>query len=92
MPDFRVRFDRLRQRFLAQLADEAAMLTADAGAGDWIAVRNVCHGLSGRAGMFGFHAIGEAARAVEEGIDADGRAEMALLDRLLTLIDDVQAA
>jgi HPt (histidine-containing phosphotransfer) domain-containing protein len=41
-----------------------------AGVGDWHGIRDLAHGLAGRAGMFGYDEIGEIARQVEEAIDA----------------------
>lgn len=77
----------LRTRFVDQARGEAAAIARHVAAGEWQAVRDICHGLAGRAGMFGFAALGDAARAVEEAID-----EGAPSDRLAPLADDLRRA
>jgi HPt (histidine-containing phosphotransfer) domain-containing protein len=70
LSEFDERMVALRARFLARAVAETGEIEAYIAAGAWQAVRDISHGLSGRAGMFGFAAIGDAARAVEEAIDA----------------------
>ena len=70
----------LRARFVAQAQEEARAIEAQLEAGGWLNLRDISHGLSGRAGMFGCPAIGDAARAVEDAIDAGAaRAEIGAL-------------
>jgi HPt (histidine-containing phosphotransfer) domain-containing protein len=70
--DFDDRFAQLRSRFAAQAQREAADLERLAAGGDWTGIRDLAHGLAGRAGMFGHGGIGDIAREVEEAIDAGG--------------------
>jgi HPt (histidine-containing phosphotransfer) domain-containing protein len=70
MTDFAARMAALRERFLAQARVETDAVAAHAREGDHAALRDLCHGLAGRAGMFGFKPLGNAARDVEEAIDA----------------------
>lgn len=77
----------LRSRFVDQARGEAAAIARHVAAGEWQALRDLCHGLAGRAGMFGFPALGDAARTVEEAID-DG----APPQRLAPLADDLLRA
>ncbi|SMF61194.1 Hpt domain-containing protein [Allosphingosinicella indica] len=72
MTDFEAKMAALKMRFAARAAEDAAGLERAAGAGDWDAVRERAHGLAGRAGMFGHPGIGDAARSIEEEIDAGG--------------------
>lgn len=85
MADFDARMAALRARFIAQVAQEAALITSHARGGAWGEVRSLCHGLAGRAGMFGFAPLGDAAREVEEAIDAEASepALRPLVERLL---------
>lgn len=70
MTGFDAKMAALKARFIDQaVAEEALIRTALAG-GDRPKLRDLSHGLSGRAGMFGFPEIGTAAQAVEEAIDA----------------------
>lgn len=71
MTEFDQRMMALRARFVARATEEAGRIEAHLASGAWGDLRDVCHGLAGRAGMFGFPAVGEAARAVEEAIDAE---------------------
>ena len=89
MTDFEGRMAALRARFVDQARDEAAAIACHVAAGEWQSVRDICHGLAGRAGMFGFAALGDAARAVEEAIDEGAPPErLALLaDALLGAFD-----
>jgi HPt (histidine-containing phosphotransfer) domain-containing protein len=68
--DFDDRLAQLRTRFAAQARREATDIERLAAGGDWRGIRDLAHGLAGRAGMFGYGAIGEIARDVEEAIDA----------------------
>lgn len=59
-----------RARFLARAAEDARRIAQALEAGDWATVRDVCHGISGNAGMFGFPDVGAAAQRVERAIGA----------------------
>lgn len=72
MSDFDDRFAQLRARFAERGQQEATELERLAADGDWSGVRDLAHGLAGRAGMFGYGDLGELARAVEESVDAGG--------------------
>lgn len=79
------RMAALRDRFIAQTAKDVERLRAGIAAGERLDVRDICHGLAGRAGMFGFPELGDAARALEEAIDRGDAPEALdwLTDRLL---------
>jgi HPt (histidine-containing phosphotransfer) domain-containing protein len=59
----------LRERFVARMAVERVEIEAELARGGWRAVRDVCHGLSGLAAVFGLAPIGDAARAVEDAVN-----------------------
>lgn len=84
----------LRGRFHARALEEADTITGQLSAGAWGPLRDLSHGLSGRAGMFGFHAIGDAARAVEQAIDAGAAPEAvrALGETLVALLREPSQA
>lgn len=73
MSDFETRLQALRERFILQAIEEAAAIERYASEGEWHAVRDLSHGIAGRAGMFGFVALSDAARTLEEAIEAGGR-------------------
>jgi HPt (histidine-containing phosphotransfer) domain-containing protein len=70
------RMAALRQRFAAAAGDQADRIEALLASGDVEAARAVAHGLAGRSGMFGYAALGELARLVDEaeGAEFAGRA------------------
>lgn len=80
-----------RARFLARARADARGLGCALAAGDRASVRDLCHGLSGNAGMFGFPDLGALAQAVEEavdrgaGMDEIGALAAPLLDRIAAL-------
>jgi HPt (histidine-containing phosphotransfer) domain-containing protein len=80
----------LRERFVARMAVERVEIEAELARGGWVAVRDVCHGLSGLAAVFGLAPIGDAARAVEDAVDdgAPPEAVRALAAVLLALMKD----
>lgn len=80
MTGFDERMAALRQRFIARAADEAVEVESLIAATNWSGLRDLAHGLAGRAGMFGFPEVGERARQLEEAIDA--RAEAGLVRNL----------
>ena len=69
MTDFDAQIAALRERFVTRMAAERVVIAAELARGGWIAVRDICHGLSGLAGVFGYAPIGDAARAVEDAVD-----------------------
>lgn len=71
MTGFDARMTALRQRFIDQAVAEEVLIRMALAGGDWAKLRDLSHGLSGRASMFGFSEVGDAAQAVEEAIDAD---------------------
>ncbi len=60
----------LRARFAARAIAEADAIRRYLRAGKRDAMRDICHGLAGTAGTFGYPAISDAASAVEEAIEA----------------------
>lgn len=60
----------LRRRFLEQAIADADAIERHAAADAWLAVRDLSHGIAGRAGMFGFASLTDDARCLEESIDA----------------------
>jgi len=71
MIELEARLQALRRRFIEQAAADAAAIERHASAEEWAAIREVSHGLAGRAGMFGFPLITDAARTLEEAVEAD---------------------
>lgn len=66
------RIAALAAKFAARAPEERAALAQAIEAGDEAALIERAHKLAGIAGMFGHHAIGEAALAVEEAALAGG--------------------
>jgi HPt (histidine-containing phosphotransfer) domain-containing protein len=60
------RMAALRARFAAAAPGEAEQLERALEAGDAEAMRRIAHGLAGRAGMFGFDALGATALRADE--------------------------
>jgi len=79
----------LRARFATRTRGDAERVVAYAEAGDRGALRELCHAISGTAGMFGFRALGEAAGAVEDAIDA-GRSGNELDSLVAQLLAEVE--
>ncbi|RYD68473.1 MAG: Hpt domain-containing protein [Sphingomonadales bacterium] len=69
MTDFAERFELLRRRFVERAGEDADAIESAARATDWTVVRDIAHSLSGRAGMFGFPALSDAARMIETAVD-----------------------
>lgn len=84
MTDIDRRLAELAERFAAQAGDAAASIEGSRARRDWPALSTACHSLAGRAGMFGYPDLGEAARAVEEAIDE--RADAARIGELTELL------
>jgi len=75
MTGFEEKLEALRARFVQRAAVDADAIAERATAGDWAAVRDVSHGLAGRAGMFGFAALSDAAKDLEDAVDAGADAD-----------------
>lgn len=60
----------LRARFVARAIAEGDSIRSHLAQRELTEVRDLCHGLVGTAGTFGYPAISEAALAVEEAIEA----------------------
>jgi HPt (histidine-containing phosphotransfer) domain-containing protein len=69
MTPFDERMQALRQRFIGQAVIDADSIERSAASAAWPAVRDLSHGISGRAGMFGFSALSESARVLEAAIE-----------------------
>ena len=80
MADFEARMAALRARFAIRATAEADAIRRYLDAGELAALRDICHGLAGTAGTFGYPAISDAASAVEEAVEA--RAGDDALERL----------
>lgn len=70
MAEIDARLAAIAERFAAQAGETAAEIAAALDREDWSELARLSHNLAGRAGMFGYAAIGEAARGVEEAVDA----------------------
>lgn len=70
MGEIDARLAALAERFAAQAAETGVAIEDSLERGDRAELSRLSHSLAGRAGMFGYGAIGDAARAVEEAIDA----------------------
>ena len=70
MTAFEQRMAEFHARFLVRAAEDADKIEAALADGDFTALRVICHGLSGNAGMFGFAELGSQAQAVEDTVDA----------------------
>jgi HPt (histidine-containing phosphotransfer) domain-containing protein len=75
MTPFEERLQSLRARFIAQASAEAGEIELRAAAMAWNGVRDISHGLVGRAGMFGFAGLSETAGKVEAAIEGGATAE-----------------
>jgi len=85
MTGFDDRMAELRTRFVERAKEDRAALTAALVEGDHAAVRRIAHSLAGNAGIFGFPGITDAARAIEDALDARVRGDM--LQRLCRNLD-----
>lgn len=70
MAEIDARLAAIAERFAAQAGETAKEIGAALEREDWSELARLSHSLAGRAGMFGYAAIGEAARRVEEAGDA----------------------
>ncbi len=80
------RLAALGARFVEQAIESAATVEACLARRAWGELAAPCHGLAGRAGMFGHAAVGDAARAVEEAID--DQASPGEIERLTAVLLD----
>lgn len=83
------RMAELRQRFVAQTAALATEIEVMTGHSDWDGIRFACHGLAGRAGMFGFPELGVLASQTELAIDS-GAAPAERNARVATLLEEMK--
>jgi HPt (histidine-containing phosphotransfer) domain-containing protein len=65
------RMAALRARFAAAAPGEAEQLARALQACDTDAMRRIAHGLAGRAGMFGFDALGATALRADDATDPE---------------------
>jgi CheY-like chemotaxis protein len=96
-----VRLIALRQDFRRRLEKDAAVLQKLRAALDDVAalpkalteIRDITHRLAGAGGIFGFHDVGNAAAAIEEGITfgVDSAGTDAIASALDRLLADVEA-
>lgn len=70
MAEIDARLAAIAERFAAQAGETAAEIGAALDREDWSELARLAHSLAGRAGMFGYGAIGNAARSVEEAVDS----------------------
>lgn len=91
MTPFDQRMAEFRARFLLRASEDARRIDEALDAGDLAALREICHGLSGNAGMFGFADVGASAESVERAVDAGtGETEIrALAANLRSDLDDL---
>jgi HPt (histidine-containing phosphotransfer) domain-containing protein len=87
----------LRQRYIGSFAEKRAaletalsLLSADP-LGAMTNLRALAHKISGSAGMYGFEALGQQARAVVHAID-DGSGSALVVELVRVLIDEMQPA
>ena len=88
------RFAALIERFKVRAADEAAELRLALIDGDNARVRFLAHSLAGAAGTFGFTAISDLARPLDEAAAAErpGAELQRLADPLLEAIEQLDQA
>jgi HPt (histidine-containing phosphotransfer) domain-containing protein len=69
MTDFDDRMAELRSRFIEQAGKDRERLAEALRNDDHATLSRIAHGLSGRAGMFGFPDVSEKAAALESALD-----------------------
>jgi HPt (histidine-containing phosphotransfer) domain-containing protein len=74
--EFEDRMALLRRRFVERAGEEARRVENHLAAGEWAELRSLCHGLAGRAGMFGLPELGAEALRLEELIEADATPDL----------------
>jgi HPt (histidine-containing phosphotransfer) domain-containing protein len=94
MAEIDARLAAIAERFAAQAGETADAIGAAMAAGNRAELARLAHSLAGRAGMFGYGAIGDAARAVEEAVDGDasGKAIAKMTGDLLDRLADLNRA
>lgn len=70
MGELDARLASLAARFAAEAGRMAGVIETGLARHAWDDLIEPCHSLAGRAGMFGYPVIGDAARALEEAIEA----------------------
>lgn len=88
------RMESLRVRFRARAADDLRAMTAAWASRELHSLRELAHRLAGVAAMFGYPAIGNAARLLDDMIDQGALDEDtdAAAERLFELLDNVAAS
>ncbi|AQR72843.1 Hpt domain-containing protein [Sphingomonas sp. LM7] len=89
MTEFDARLQAFRRRFIEQAVIDADEIERCATQGDWHAVRDRSHGLVGRAGMFGYVALSDTAKILEQAIE-DGEAGEPLQPLAATLVSQLR--
>ncbi|MEN3748244.1 Hpt domain-containing protein [Sphingomonas sp. HF-S3] len=69
MTSFEERLGAIRLRFIEQAGLDADAIERSLDEGAWKSVRDLGHGIAGRAGMFGFDDLTDSARQLERAID-----------------------
>ena len=69
MTEFEARMAALRGHFIERALVDAAAIEAHTAAGAWQEVRDLSHGIVGRAGMFGFPELSDDARELERAVE-----------------------
>ncbi|MFL9839334.1 Hpt domain-containing protein [Sphingomonas sp. ST-64] len=90
MDEFEARMAALRARFVARAIAEGDSIRSHLAQRKLTELRELCHGLVGTAGTFGYPAISDAALAVEEAIEA-GAQDDALDALCLPLMEQLEA-
>ncbi|MFN6935157.1 MAG: Hpt domain-containing protein [Tsuneonella sp.] len=90
MAEFEAQMAALRKRFAARAVADSGAIRRCLAKGERDALRDLCHGLAGTAGTFGYPAISEAALALEEAVEAGAGAE-ALETLSVTLLQELDA-
>lgn len=88
------RLAAIAERFAAQAGETAAEIEDALDRENWSELARISHSLAGRAGMFGYGAIGDAARRVEEAVNAgvSGAAVVGLTLDLLVKMGELKLA
>jgi len=90
----RVRMESLRRRFRARAADDLGAMKAGWASGERDDLRERAHRLAGVAATFGYPAIGEAAKLLDDLINQGANAEDtdAAAERLFDLLGHIAAS
>ena len=69
MTRFDERMAALRGDFIDRASADASTIEGHAAAGEWPKIRDLSHGIVGRAGIFGFPEISDDARELERAVE-----------------------